>query len=132
MKSFQCMFWNVAPESNLVYIYLQDRKVVLGICAMAKKSCSKPMKEIIQRLVDNFERLQVEFVVVVVGFVYIWQLEAFGSFFFMPYLLSVLLHVVGSSIICDQSKAFEWQQRQCLIWQLVIHCWHASVRVGEP
>ncbi|BFZ18674.1 hypothetical protein BsWGS_21714 [Bradybaena similaris] len=37
----------------------RDRKVVLGICAMAKKSHSKPMSEIIRRLVDNFERLQV-------------------------------------------------------------------------
>uniref|UniRef100_A0A0B7B1Z0 Inositol hexakisphosphate and diphosphoinositol-pentakisphosphate kinase n=1 Tax=Arion vulgaris TaxID=1028688 RepID=A0A0B7B1Z0_9EUPU len=36
-----------------------DRKVVLGICAMSKKSNSKPMNEIIRRLVDNFERLQV-------------------------------------------------------------------------
>ncbi|KAH9515116.1 Inositol hexakisphosphate and diphosphoinositol-pentakisphosphate kinase 2, partial [Bulinus truncatus] len=36
-----------------------DRKVVLGICAMAKKSHSKPMNEIIRRLVDNFERLEV-------------------------------------------------------------------------
>ncbi|XP_055861728.1 inositol hexakisphosphate and diphosphoinositol-pentakisphosphate kinase 2-like isoform X6 [Biomphalaria glabrata] len=36
-----------------------DRKVILGICAMAKKSHSKPMNEIIRRLVDNFERLEV-------------------------------------------------------------------------
>ncbi|KAK3786902.1 hypothetical protein RRG08_017499 [Elysia crispata] len=37
----------------------QDRKVILGICAMSKKSNSKPMSEIIQRLNDNFDRLQV-------------------------------------------------------------------------
>ncbi|BFZ04740.1 hypothetical protein BsWGS_07778 [Bradybaena similaris] len=37
----------------------KERKVVLGICAMEKKSNSKPMHEIIRRLVDNFERLQV-------------------------------------------------------------------------
>ncbi|XP_070205437.1 inositol hexakisphosphate and diphosphoinositol-pentakisphosphate kinase 2-like isoform X3 [Littorina saxatilis] len=35
-----------------------DKKVVVGICAMAKKSNSKPMKEIIKRL-ENFSRLQV-------------------------------------------------------------------------
>ncbi|GFO26087.1 inositol hexakisphosphate and diphosphoinositol-pentakisphosphate kinase, partial [Plakobranchus ocellatus] len=36
-----------------------DRKVILGICAMSKKSNSKPMGEIIRRLNDNFDRLQV-------------------------------------------------------------------------
>ncbi|GFR64079.1 inositol hexakisphosphate and diphosphoinositol-pentakisphosphate kinase, partial [Elysia marginata] len=36
----------------------QHRKVILGICAMSKKSNSKPMSEIIQRLNDNFDRLQ--------------------------------------------------------------------------
>ncbi|XP_076452977.1 inositol hexakisphosphate and diphosphoinositol-pentakisphosphate kinase 2-like isoform X5 [Babylonia areolata] len=35
-----------------------EKKVVVGICAMAKKSNSKPMKEIIKRL-ENFARLQV-------------------------------------------------------------------------
>ena len=35
-----------------------EKKVVVGICAMAKKSNSKPMKEIIKRL-ENFTRLQV-------------------------------------------------------------------------
>ncbi|XP_035824670.1 inositol hexakisphosphate and diphosphoinositol-pentakisphosphate kinase 2 [Aplysia californica] len=37
----------------------EDRKVIIGICAMSKKSASKPMSEIIRRLRDNFERLQV-------------------------------------------------------------------------
>ena len=35
-----------------------EKKVVVGICAMDKKSNSKPMKEIIKRL-ENFARLQV-------------------------------------------------------------------------
>ena len=37
----------------------EERKVILGICAMSKKSHSKPMSEIIRRLRDNFERLEV-------------------------------------------------------------------------
>ena len=42
-------------------IYVQesvDKKVLVGICAMAKKSHSKPMKEIIRRL-ENFPLLQI-------------------------------------------------------------------------
>ncbi|RUS84821.1 hypothetical protein EGW08_007436, partial [Elysia chlorotica] len=47
---------------NILFLtqeHFQDRKVILGICAMSKKSNSKPMSEIIQRLNDNFDRLQV-------------------------------------------------------------------------
>lgn len=35
-----------------------EKKVIVGICAMAKKSNSKPMKEIVKRL-ENFTRLQI-------------------------------------------------------------------------
>lgn len=35
-----------------------DKKVIVGICAMAKKSNSKPMKEIVRRL-ENFSRIQI-------------------------------------------------------------------------
>jgi len=34
-----------------------DKQVIVGICAMAKKSESKPMKEILTRL-DDFEYIQ--------------------------------------------------------------------------
>ncbi|KAK7469731.1 hypothetical protein BaRGS_00036262 [Batillaria attramentaria] len=35
-----------------------EKKVMVGICAMAKKSNSKPMKEIVRRL-ENFTRIQI-------------------------------------------------------------------------
>ncbi|XP_055955750.1 inositol hexakisphosphate and diphosphoinositol-pentakisphosphate kinase 2 isoform X5 [Patella vulgata] len=36
-----------------------DRKIIVGVCAMAKKSGSKPMKEILHRLLEHFERLEI-------------------------------------------------------------------------
>ncbi|KAL5019491.1 hypothetical protein ScPMuIL_002383 [Solemya velum] len=35
----------------------EDRKIIVGVCAMAKKSQSKPMKEILHRL-DRFEHIE--------------------------------------------------------------------------
>ena len=53
--------FTILPLYYLVHFLFQEsmeKKVVVGICAMAKKSNSKPMKEIIKRL-ENFTRLQV-------------------------------------------------------------------------
>ncbi len=36
----------------------EERQIVLGVCAMAKKSCSKPMQEILDRLA-RFEYIQI-------------------------------------------------------------------------
>lgn len=39
-------------------VYDRDKKVIVGICAMDKKSHSKPMKEILKRLEDYFEFIE--------------------------------------------------------------------------
>ncbi|KAL3885371.1 hypothetical protein ACJMK2_025442, partial [Sinanodonta woodiana] len=45
------------PSQLLGLDVSEDKKVILGVCAMAKKSNSKPMKEILSRL-DRFEHIQ--------------------------------------------------------------------------
>ncbi|XP_025089827.1 inositol hexakisphosphate and diphosphoinositol-pentakisphosphate kinase 2-like isoform X4 [Pomacea canaliculata] len=61
-----------------------EKKVIVGICAMAKKSNSKPMKEIVKRL-ENFTRLQIvifEEDVILNSPVHEWPVvNAFISFF---------------------------------------------------
>ena len=38
--------------------HTDERQILLGICAMEKKSCSKPMQEILERL-DRFEHITI-------------------------------------------------------------------------
>ena len=61
ISCFTILCFTILPLYYLVHFLFQEsmeKKVVVGICAMAKKSNSKPMKEIIKRL-ENFTRLQV-------------------------------------------------------------------------
>uniref|UniRef100_A0A8C2EIU3 Inositol hexakisphosphate and diphosphoinositol-pentakisphosphate kinase n=1 Tax=Cyprinus carpio TaxID=7962 RepID=A0A8C2EIU3_CYPCA len=47
---YDCLYENVEEEDDAEYDSPPERQIVVGICAMSKKSKSKPMKEILERL----------------------------------------------------------------------------------
>ncbi|XP_052422687.1 inositol hexakisphosphate and diphosphoinositol-pentakisphosphate kinase 2 isoform X6 [Carassius gibelio] len=47
---YDCFYENVEEEDDAEYDSPPERQIVVGICAMSKKSKSKPMKEILERL----------------------------------------------------------------------------------
>ncbi|XP_071207484.1 inositol hexakisphosphate and diphosphoinositol-pentakisphosphate kinase 2 isoform X2 [Salvelinus alpinus] len=50
VMGYDCLYENEEDEDDEMYDSPPERQIVVGICAMSKKSKSKPMKEILERL----------------------------------------------------------------------------------